>query len=302
MKNYRFVNIFGIMLLTMIFTLAMAVSVMADESGDPAEGSDNTNVEVAEQEAPAPAPAPVAETPAPAPAAPVAEAPAVEEPAAPQEEVSVSGNTDNDNNDDVDEEFSGEILPEENDEEEGEVGLATWAEPVEGGMLIYVENADGTIDVNFEPNDDDEIKPEVGPAEWDIPVEGGTEHYVEYPNGNVHYWFEPAEEAEGIVSDNPVYLEPYEESSESTATKTSAVYFSDTFVPFAAEETVPTPVIEEVKTSDITPAVDAESAEVLGDYEAAASGKNAPLTAGLAFFFSSVVGVGVLWKLGLIIF
>lgn len=276
MKDKRFTNIFAIMVLAIIFTFGMAVSVMADDSEEaPAALAEEATVEVS---TPEPAPAVVEEAPA-----------AVEETVAPEDSNDgvVAEET-------VEEEFFEEFIPEDAEEESGELGDASSYDPET--RLTIIQHSDGSVSV--EPEEEESVG-ELGEASSAYYDEAGEWHEVYDPRtGLTTVTFTPFESPQLSETSSTYEAPVYEGTSYRT---TSSAYFSDTFVPFVAEEPAKD-VIQEVKEASVTPVVAAEETEVLGDYEAAASSKDIPLTAGLAFFTSALIGVGVLWKLGILTF
>ena len=157
-------------------------------------------------------------------------------------------------------------------EDQGELGDTSWAEPAEGGMMYYVQHPDGSVESWFEADDDEELGV-VGDASSYDPTTGETTVFK--ADGSVK-----------VYSDN---------ANNDYSYQTAAAVYSDTFAPLPALSEEKLETVETV----VAPAVEAEESAVLGDYEEAESEEN-PFKSGIAFFTSTLVGLGVLWKLGIL--
>lgn len=293
MKNNRFAHILSIMVLALIFAFTMAVSVMADDTDSENTSADKVAAEeIADEDAEE-----VAED------IDDAEEEVIDNNDTAGEEVTVVDDTeevkvddseviddvainasDSDDSDIVDtnntevaddEEIIEEVVVVEptdsENEDQGELGDTSWAEPAEGGMMYYVQHPDGSVESWFEADDDEELGV-VGDASSYDPTTGETTVFK--ADGSVK-----------VYADNKDNEYSYQ---------TAAAVYSDTFAPL--------PVLSEEKTETVetvvAPAVEAEESAVLGDYEEAESEEN-PFKSGIAFFTSTLIGLGVLWKIGL---
>ena len=280
MKNNRFTHILSIMVLALVLAFTMAVSVMADDTDSENTSADKVAAEDVAEE--------IADEDAEEVAEDIDDAEEEVIEVDDTEEIDVDdsenidgadiGTNDSDDSDIVDttdtedaddEEIIEEVVVVEptasEDEDSGELGVvgdAAWSEPVKGG----------SVDSGFEANGDEDLGV-VGDAISYDPTTRKTTLYK--ADGSVK-----------VYSDNEDNGYSYQ---------TAAAVYSDTFAPL--------PVLSEEKTETVetivAPAVEAEESAVLGDYEEPES-EGVPFTDGIAFFTSTLVGLGVLWKLGIL--
>lgn len=288
MKNNRFTRILSIMVLALVLAFTMAVSVMADDTD-----SENTSADKVAAED-------VAEEIADEDAEEVAED--IDDAEEEVIEVDDTEEIDVDDSEDIDGADIGT-----NDSDDSDIVDTTDTEDADDEEIIEEV-------VVVEPTDsEDEDSGElgvVGDASWSEHVKGGTNHFVQHSDGSVDSWFEEDEDL-GVVGDAISYdpttrkttlykadgsVKVYADNKDNEYSyQTAAAVYSDTFAPL--------PVLSEEKTETVetivAPAVEAEGSVVLGDYEEPESG-GVPFTAGIAFFTSTLVGLGVLWKLGIL--
>jgi|GEM_PF-5280869 len=281
MKNTRTTNIFNIAILTIILVLGMTLSVMANDAEISNESVNTENEEVVET---------------------------VEETTPAEEVVEVEEK--------VEEEV---VVNEPVVEEEGVLGAASSYDPETGETTVSYPN--GEVEVTVEPEEEEEGV--LGPASSYDPETGETT--VSYPNGEVEVTVEPEEEEEGVLGpassfdldtglitvwypDGTVEVTPLEqEEATYTSSISQAPSYNDSDNYNAAAsvigasadepEEVKNVMEEIVEVEEILDPVIEEA--VLGDYEEPVK-NSIPFTAGLTFFSSTLIGLGVLWKLGII--
>lgn len=298
MKNSRFTHILSIMFLALIFAFTMAISVMADDIDSKDASADNAAAELVSEadEDTEDADDVVEESDDDIYGAEddTDDAEVIEDndsndpevidvndddEGSDVENVDVNAEDDSDIADADDEQAAddeeieqvGSIEPEDSEDDDrddlGVVGDASSYNPVTREITVY--KADGSVEILTEADEDLGV---VGDASSYDPITGKTTVY----------------KADGSV-------EVYSDNNSSYSYQTAAAVSSDTFVPVPALSEEKAETVETV----IAPAAEAEESAVLGDYEEPES-NSIPFTAGIAFFSSTLVGLGVLWKLGLI--
>ena len=271
MKKARISNIFNITLLTILLVFGMTLCVMANDNDaenlDPAEVAEeiDNNEDVTPED--------TEETPEVTPGD-------TED----QDEDFIEEDNDDEEEPEVDEPKAGEgtevVEPETEAEDEGELGDAAYSDPNTGKTKVHHPNGETEEFVN--PPEDD-FEGVLGPASSSDPS-GRTQ--VWFPDGHVEVY--PPDVKEPTYTSS-ISWEPYDNDSDYAAAASVSDISSDKPEELAEEVVVTEEVVEPLSVEEA----------VLGDYDAPEQ-KRIPFAAGFTFFSSTVIGLGVLWKLGII--
>ena len=168
-------------------------------------------------------------------------------------------------------------------EEEGVLGAASSYDPETGETTVSYPN--GEVEVTVEPEEEEEGV--LGPASsFDLDTGLIT---VWYPDGTVEVT--PLEQEEATYTSSISQAPSYNDSDNYNAAASVIGASAD------EPEEVKNVMEEIVEVEEILDPVIEEA--VLGDYEEPVK-NSIPFTAGLTFFSSTLIGLGVLWKLGII--